>query len=288
MNFGRKILEYIKFSIRVLSTIFLVSLFVSISYASNPPTPSSGGVADEQKTNNEKPETKSNTNKNLNYDASSTTPIKSLPIIQPPPTAKPENHNFFSPEWWIVYFSGFLAVVTAILALYTGKLFRATVSLSKDSKETYERQRSLERPWLFIDKIRVERREGAPIKPDLPNNWWISFIWKNIGRSPAFIESCIFNIESTDNLSEIPDYTNAGELTCPSTIAAGAEFETNKVGPAPEKGIKDGKPINLSVYGKLIYKELDGTQHHTGYAVDVSPHLPCASTSKCKNYEYHN
>ena len=36
---------------------------------------------------------------------------------------------------------------------------------------------TLERPWLFLEKHRVERREGAPIQPSLLNNFWISLLY---------------------------------------------------------------------------------------------------------------
>jgi len=206
-----------------------------------------------------------------------------------------KNHNnesthewWGSPEWWLVILTGALVLATLVLAFVTYWLWSATKKLAHDAQKSSERQSSLERPWLFIEAVRVVRREGAPIQPEIPNNWYVSFMWKNIGRSPALIEDCIFKIENKDSLPEIPDYAHARKLCCPSTVAAEIEFETSQVGPSPEKGVKDGRSLNLTVYGKLTYKELNGTQHHTGFAIDVSPHLPAFSANECKSYEYYD
>ncbi|HKA75486.1 MAG TPA: hypothetical protein VKD19_00110 [Pseudolabrys sp.] len=185
---------------------------------------------------------------------------------------------------------------SAITALSTLGIFAFTVILAIATyqlKGIGDRQvqalTDLERPWLFMEKARVERREGPPINPRLFNNWYISFYWRNVGRAPALIEECTVKIESTDMLPNIPDYANASQLICPSTVAKDIEFETNQIGPADPKRTKDGKAVNLTVYGRLTYKGLGGNLHHTGFAVDVSPHLPAFSThAKNKKYEYYD
>jgi len=196
---------------------------------------------------------------------------------------------------WILSFMKFLddhagaisAIAAILIGIFTYMLYRATNELKAIGARQAEALTGLERPWLFIEKVRVERREGAPIKPELPNNWFISFIWRNVGRTPAVIEECAVKIEPKDELSEDPDYSNPSKFTCPSTVAAGADFETSKIGPGgDEKRVKDGNPINLTVYGRLTYTELNGTCHHTGFAMDVSPALPAASTHKNRRYEY--
>jgi hypothetical protein len=48
--------------------------------------------------------------------------------------------NYMSPEWWLVYITGLLAVITGALATYTWKLWRATKTLAEDAKQTAERQ----------------------------------------------------------------------------------------------------------------------------------------------------
>ncbi len=69
--------------------------------------------------------------------------IKVVPptAIEPEPTEEHEKaRNYTSSEWWLVYLTGALSAVTFVLALYTGKLYRATVALGKDAKTTSDRQ----------------------------------------------------------------------------------------------------------------------------------------------------
>ena len=276
-------MKYIKIAIRLFITTFFLLLFASISFALKPPTPTLSEGGDIQKTKTEKQKEKPKSTKHIPKFAP-TEPVSISPPLLAQETAKNDGKNRKyqpSPDWWIVLFTG-------ILAWYTSRLYKATVALSKDAQKTAKRQNSLERPWLFMEKIRVERREGAPIKPEMANNWWVSFNWRNIGRSPALIESCVFHIEDTNNFPKIPDYVTASKLTCPSTVAAGIAFETSKVGPAVERQAIGKEAICLTVYGRLTYKELNGQRHHTGFAVDVSPHLPASSTSKHKDYEYYD
>src|SRR5271170_2169488 len=62
----------------------------------------------------------------------------------------------------------------------------------------------LERPWLFLESAEVTRR--AP--PDVPNAWYVSLKWKNVGRTPAIDIQCTFKIEDENTLPKLPDYNN--------------------------------------------------------------------------------
>lgn len=186
------------------------------------------------------------------------------------------------------YAGAITAIATVVIALFTFFLYRVSAKLTNISERQSKAVSDLERPWLFIEKIRVERREGAPINPKLANNWFISFVWRNVGRTPAVVEECIYKIEPTDSLSEEPDYSGGSRLGgFPSTVARDIEFETRRVGPGEEKRVINGDAIELTVYGKLTYKKLNGEIHHTGFAIDVSPHLPASQThNRNRKYEY--
>jgi hypothetical protein len=155
---------------------------------------------------------------------------------------------------------------------------------SKRLKQTIESSERMERPYLFIEKIPIRKRDMI----EVPNSFWISFIWRNVGRMPALIKGCVFKIEDVDTLPPIPDYTNASPLNTVCTVAANETFTTNEFGPAPEKGIKNGKPIQFIIYGKLTYAELNGKIHHTGFAIEVSQHLPACRTYNKDAYEWHD
>lgn len=194
--------------------------------------------------------------------------------------------SYLGTEWILVYATLLLVAVTCALAIYTAKLFRATVLLAEDARLSSERQNNIERPWIFISQARVVRREGVPINPNLPNNWYISFVFKNIGRTPALIKTCVTTIAIKGELLEFPNYEGCNELVTQSSLSASESFETDQFGPSPEKTIINGETANLVVYGKITYTQLNGTEHETGFAVDVSPNFPAFSTFAKKNYEF--
>ena len=180
------------------------------------------------------------------------------------------------------------AIATVLIGWFTLALFRATDELKIIGRNQINALLHLERPWLFLEAVRVSRREGAPINPTLPNNWWISLRWRNVGRAPAVIEECIIFFEPTDQIPVVPNYSNPSTLSCPHTVAKDIPFDTPEIGPAEIKRTRNGEPVNLTVYGRLTYKELNGETHHTGFIVDVSPHFPVYSVHKNKNYDYYD
>lgn len=248
-------------------------------------------------------------NQNKESEAKQQQPSKPTPIVvnvvQPPKTEEEKKEEREERERNAII-DGNLVKFTGQLAKYTFGLFLATILLAvgtlglvwvayrqsrdtADLKEISSRQiasmENLERPWLFNYRVYVERREGAPIQPNLANNWYISFHWINVGRAPAVIDECICRIQDKDTLPDIPDYTNGTNLNVPNTVAKDVTFETSKIGPGQTR-VKGGEPINFIVYGRLTYRELNGKVHQTGFAIEVSPHLPACNTYK--KYEYYN
>jgi hypothetical protein len=49
-----------------------------------------------------------------------------------------------------------------------------------------------------------------------------------------------------------------------------------------------GAPIEFAVYGRITYSELNGIEHHTGFAVVVSPHMPAFSGYTNDAYDYYD
>jgi hypothetical protein len=143
----------------------------------------------------------------------------------------------------------------------------------------------LERPWLFIEGATISRRE-MPGEQLTPNNWYISFRCKNVGRMPAVTEECILKLVDKDAAPPTPDYSGPFGTLVPRWVSHGKTFNTREMGPA--LGMKDGKPINFVVYGRLTYKELNGRPHHTGFAVEVSPHIAAFSGYPSDAYDYYD
>jgi hypothetical protein len=145
----------------------------------------------------------------------------------------------------------------------------------------------LERPWLVIEAFHVVLRHGQ-IDANMVNNWYISFVVRNMGRAPALIDRCAILIRDRDELPANPNYENLSSLNCKASIAAGETTETGQIGPSPEAARKDdGTARRLVVYGKVEYRELRGTAHVTAFAAEVSSVMPAASTYDNASYEFH-
>lgn len=195
---------------------------------------------------------------------------------------------------WTAIFTGILCIVAffqMVLFVWQLRLMRqsaddastAANAARVSAKVAMDTFTTLERPWIFLEGQRIVRREGAPIQPSLLNNYWISLVFKNNGRSPARITSLVFKFIETSELLAIPDYSLCeSKLTCPATLAAGKEFESSQVGPSP------GKDVQYTIFGQLIYKDMAGIEHHTGFAIDISSQLLAASTNKNDLYDFHD
>ncbi len=141
----------------------------------------------------------------------------------------------------------------------------------------------LERSWLFIDKYRLSSDDAYAT----PNNWTIVLRWRNVGRAPAVVEEFILKIRDGDALPPSPDYSDASLIVCNAhAVMPGHAFVTQRVGPSAAIAMKNGKPVRFAVFGKLIYRQLSGARHSTGFALSVSPDAPTASVYRNDAYNY--
>lgn len=141
----------------------------------------------------------------------------------------------------------------------------------------------LERPWIFLEGVRMRSRGENNAGPRVPNNVWLSLQFKNNGRSPALITGIAVHLERTTDLPEVPDYARCNAtLVCPAALAAEKEFETNEIGPAP------GEDVQMTLWGRLTYSDVAGVEHHTGFAIDFSQWMPASSTNKNRAYDHHD
>lgn len=176
-------------------------------------------------------------------------------------------------------------LIGAAGALFAGWL--AFQAVQEQMKQERNREMRVERPWLFLQGATIRRRD-IPGQPLVPNNWFIKLRWKNVGRSPALIERCEFKLADKDIISARPDYTNSGDLQAPAMVPQDTEFETNEVGPSPAIGTKNGQPVFFVFFGRMTYKDLRGVIHHTGFAVEVSPHIAAFSPHANPKYDYYD
>ena len=184
----------------------------------------------------------------------------------------------------VAFFALCTAAFTGVLGLSTIALWRATGRAAKIAERTLG---EIERPWLFIEGATVTRRE-LPGQSLVPNNWFISFRCRNVGRTPAVVEECIIKLCDKAALPQTPDYSGPfGMMSAPRWVSHDKSFETQPMGPEPTT-TKNGQPIIFVVYGRVTYKELNGTVHHTGFAVEVSPHMAAFSGYPNDTYDYYD
>lgn len=170
----------------------------------------------------------------------------------------------------------------------------AQVGELKRSADATERALTeYERPWIFLEGARITLRDssGWTTTPDgrrvenprIPNDWFITLKFKNVGRMPAIIYGVLAKIENKATLPDISNYEgNIIHLICPGTIAAGDAADTNSVGPAP------GRQGELVFFGRITYRELNGKEHHTGFALDVAPHMAAFVRHPNDAYDYYD
>jgi hypothetical protein len=166
-----------------------------------------------------------------------------------------------------------------------GALFAAWLAfdaVQEQMRQERAREMRRERPWLFFLGATVRRRSA----PDIPNDWFIKLRWKNVGRSPAMIERCEFKLTDKNVIPAEPDYSQSFDLTTPAMAAQDTEFETSEVGPRPQAA--GDTPIQYVFFGRLTYRSLEGTLHHTGFAVEVSPNISAFVAHNNKAYDYYD
>lgn len=151
-------------------------------------------------------------NKKIATDIQSRIEISKAPIIQVETVNKSEiRRDYSSSEWYLVYLTFILAAVTLGLAIYTAKLYHATVKLGEDAKDTSTRQaiemeRSLaiskeaaeaakktaevaekamiltERPYVFVSNVSRFQRDA------IDGRYFVTYEVSNHGRTPADID----------------------------------------------------------------------------------------------------
>lgn len=184
------------------------------------------------------------------------------------------------------YHDDISAASTVIIAIFTTILGLFTISLSNSTriaaKAAEKALTELERPWLFLSSVSIRIHERAPPgEPILFNRWFAKLHWKNIGRSPAFVIKCTFTIVDKATLPATPAFDDRQSLTIQQTISVGEIVETNEVGPAL------GNDSELIFAGCIVYAELNGTTHETGFALAISPVMPVYVQHNNAKYNYY-
>jgi hypothetical protein len=178
---------------------------------------------------------------------------------------------------WLVAFTGILGIATIGLLFATNR----TAQIAERALTEHER------PWIFFSGATISLRSVPASGLPPPNNFYVSLHWTNVGRAPALIDACEFVFVDKDCLPPFPDYSNVQQLNTNRTMAAGDDFRTNDVGPASYGTLKNGQAVQLVMFGRLRYRELNGKEHTTGFAIEIAPQM--AAFVACSNaaYEYY-
>jgi hypothetical protein len=85
----------------------------------------------------------------------------------------------------------------------------------------------------------------------------------------------------------LPNYSNVQQLGTRRTMATGDDFQTNDVGPAAYGELKEGRAVQLVMFGRLRYRELNGKEHATGFAIEIAPQFAAFVACSNASYEYY-
>lgn len=149
--------------------------------------------------------------------------------------------------------------------------------LKRSADATERAVTEFERPWLFVEGAQVSLRDTNVI-----NSWMIRLTLRNYGRTPALVQGAIFKIGDKDTLPGMPDYSNSSPLSIRGTISPRKKGKTSTVGPGP------GRQGQLVFYGRITYNELNGAEHHTGFALEVAPAMAAFVRHPNPAYDYYD
>jgi hypothetical protein len=232
------------------------------------------------------------------------------PVTPAPPTPPPAPlaHSLNAVMGWLDSHNGTLtALATLVVAAFTAALWRSTSKLWKEANRASEISRraaqaaeksadasvallrDVERPWIVLEGALVRRREmGFEDEPLLPNNFFIKFKFRNVGRTPAMIDDVVVELADKREIGPEPTFTERSlHLRGAATLAADGTFDANEFGPGPQsKDVATKDVIFYVIFGKVSYREPNGRQHATGFAVEVSPHMAAFSSYPADAFTY--
>ncbi len=227
--------------------------------------------------------------------------------VGPPKHAQESHPSIFwwqSHEWWLVIFTGLLFLGTVALALYTAKLWRATVRLGADAKATAERQGremqqsiaiareaadaakksantaesaliSTQRALVFPSKIHamagISQKAGGAVV-----DWTFFIVWENAGSTPTRHMYMHTNWSSFNNeLGEdfdFPDLSTAPIRRRPIVLGPKATtFSGESVIPIDVLIGAADKRNHVYLWGWVEYNDIfDKTaRHRSEYSVEI-------------------
>lgn len=218
------------------------------------------------------------------------------------PVAPPQKALIYSsPEWWMVGVTLLLALITLILAIYTGKLYRATVRLGKDARDTGTRQademeQSIAQATrsatamedvakatsnnanIFTAFLHKQMRAyiavntGKAVYQDANLKFESSPVLTNTGLTPARNISYVITADILP--TSLPEDFVFADHGCKrdndATLSPRQEFVISSVvdkrfSDEEVKTIMEGREKRLYVWGTIKYEDIFGSRWHTNF-----------------------
>jgi len=198
---------------------------------------------------------------------------KSAPSIPPTPPAKTHCEVTCKTEkdFWDHVKTGAEIIGIVLLAVYTGytiKMYcankqsadaatRAATSAENSVTQARDNARLEQRAWVSVSDITPESQQGQ--------NWTISIIFKNTGRTPAKN----FVIRGIGEPVAKGKKTSSEEIILPGhgIIAPDGVFHSN----FSADGGFDWKSVDLVIHGKIEYDTVFGSSHWTTFCYYFVP-----------------
>ncbi len=206
--------------------------------------------------------------------------ISQSPVVKAETTDKTEKrHDYASSEWWLVYLTGSLVAVTFGLAVYTGKLYRATVTLGQEAKASGETQNANTSKALKISEehanyiaasergyVKLSEIEPGVQPVDGKNFCVIQFEVKNFGKTPAHVTDVRIESKALEFGERLPDPFPFGPHSeaFPNGFLMPGESLT-VITSVSRASVDDGSK-QLWFFGRVDYIDAFGKRWRGGYA----------------------
>ena len=198
-------------------------------------------------------------------------------ITQGSPAEHASKESYLSPEWGIVWATLVLAAITAALAVYTAKLYRATVSLGEEARKTSREQfeeMSRMRVLQHRPRLHVRNMVASDYSPSRPTQG--QYYVSNTGGTLATVtESHCVVYRSVNGLPQNRPYEGQDGN---NPIAPGTVIEAGSSVPAlflsggtfgdtslPVMGVT----YRFFVMGWLEYVDLNDTKRRTAFCQEL-------------------
>lgn len=251
----------------IASIAFLLITGLAVA-ASNPPTPAPAEATGKPKSNTAQVNQGAKASDNVTKSFSPIVKVPKPSIIDISAEEKAEKGSgYSSSEWWMVYLTAALAFITAWLAYYTARLYRATRTMVERSDAAAKWQYiTTHRPRLIVRRVSLDDGNGdsSSSSDNIPK---IQFIVANVGGSCArIIESNATFAEIDGILPAIPPYSieldtiksivrEAGQSDPPETLIIEGDKLRGLVRNWNKKFITNSENSQLYFFGYIQYRD---------------------------------